>query len=836
MGEKRMFFQDIRYSIRALIKTSVFTIVVVLTLAVGIGANTAIFTLVNTILLKPLPVSDPASLVVLGDPGRVGDRAMGMPQTDFFSYPFYKEIRDGNNVFSGVYAAGSEYSATIQKVNDNTTLDSNSLVRIVTGNYFKLLGVSAAMGRTISPEDDTVQHGNPVAVISYRFWQTKLQSAPNAVGSVLRINNYPFTVVGVAQPDFFGDVVGDHTDFFVPLTMQSEIMRGQQDWYQNRNASWLQIVGRLKPGVSLGRARTAVGVLYKQILAGNFGAALDPEDLKVLETKQIAVVDGSRGMSYIRADYHQPLLLLMALVGLVLLIACVNIANLLLTRSLTRDTEIAVRLALGAPARRIIQQLLMESILLALLGGMAGFAFASWGVSILTKFIGADLITRPDIHILGFTFLVSVLSGIFFGLLPAIRCSRISLTPALRQSKISAGASHTRWGWGKILVAGQVALLLFVLFSAGLLVRSLHNLQTIDLGYNQKSLLLVRLEFLNTSYEIPQITNLAHTVLDQLAAAPGVRGVTVSSNGLFSGNDSQAAVIVPGFDTTVAGKKKVHGDDVGPKYFSTLGIPVQMGREIQAKDTAAAPKVAVLNEAMAKLYFPGQNPIGRKFMLDSPGLRDQPIEVIGVVRDNRQQSLIKPIEPTYYLPFFQVTNRKPKINLEIQTASDPALLISQVRKQIRNIDSNLVIHVNPMEQMIGSSISEQVVLAKLAGAFAVVALVLACIGLYGIMSYTVANRTREIGLRIALGAQRMNILWLIVSESLLVVGVGVLVGIPASLFASRILSAVLFGVTATDPSSLIVVILILAVVALLASYLPARRAARLDPLIALRLE
>jgi predicted permease len=830
-----MFFRDIRYSLRALVKTPLFAVVVVLTLALGIGANTAIFTLVNAVLLKPLPVANPQSLVVLGDPARVGDRTMGMPQTDLFSYPFYKEIRDGNNVFADVYAASSEYAVTVQKDNDKSTLDSNSLVRIVTGNYFKLLGVSTVAGRPLVPEDDTVQHGNPVAVISYRFWQTHLESAPGVIGSILRINNYPFTVVGVAQPVFLGDVVGDYTDIFTPLTMQSEIMRGQ-DWYQNRNASWLQIVGRLKPNVSLEQARTAVNVLFKQMLAGNFGAALDPEDLKVLQTSQIAVVDGSQGQSYLRADYHQPLLLLMALVGLVLLIACVNIANLLLTRSLAREAENALRLALGASAQRIVQQLLVESILLALLGGMAGFAFANWGAHILAKFVGADLVTTPDLRILGFTFFISILAGILFGLLPAVRCTRVSLTPALRQSLISSNKSHSRWGWGKVLVAGQVSLLLFVLFSAGLLVRSLHNLQTIDLGYRQKNLLLSRVELINNTYDVPQIMNLAHSVLDQITSAPGVRAATLSSNGLFSGNDAQGAIIVPGFPSTPGGNKKVHHDDVGPKYFSTLGIPILMGREIEAQDTAGSLKVAVINQGMAKFYFPGQNPVGRKFFIDSPGLRDQAIEVIGVVGDNRQQSLIKPIEPTYYLAFFQITDKKPKLNFEIQAANDPLLLISPVRKQIRQIDSNLSVRANTLNQMIGSSISTQVVLAKLAGAFALLALILACVGLYGIMSYTVANRTREIGLRMALGAQRTNILWLILSESLLVVVAGVLVGVPASLFASRILSAVLFGVTATDAGSLVTVILILVAVALLASYIPARRAAKLDPLIALRID
>jgi predicted permease len=830
------FTQDVRYGFRMLVKNPGFTAVAVLTLALGIGANTAIFTLINALLLKMLPIKDPARLVVVGDPTRVGDRSLGTPQTDLFSGPLYRELRDGNSVFSGMYAAGSVHRVALNDASQPGAGDASASVRIVSGSYFAVLGVNAMAGRMLTPDDDKTQHAHPVAVLSYDYWKNRFALSPEAIGKSVRLNNYPFTIIGVAPPGFFGDIVGENLDIFVPLAMQAELMRGR-DWYQNRNASWLQIMGRLKPGVSLEQARANLSVVYQQILAGSFGAALDPADLKAIQKNQIAVAPGGRGLSLVRSDYQKPLLLLMAIVGLVLLIACVNVANLLLARASGRAKEVAVRLAIGASPKRIVRQLLTESVLLAFLGGALGTLLAAWGVTLLAKLVAADLATSADARVLGFTAGICLLTGILFGLVPALRAVHSSLAPALKDVAVSGSKSSSRWSWGKGLVTGQVALSLLVLFAAGLLVRSLRNLQTSDTGYRHEHLLLAGLDPIASGYDVPRITHLGHEILDKFSAIPGVRAVTFSENGLFSGTESAENILVQGFTPPQDADKLSASDDVGPGYFSALGIPLLLGREVGLQDTASSPRVAVVNQSFAKFYFHDQNPIGRRFSIDDDQRRDQPIEIIGVVADSKQNSLRQPAERRFYLSFFQETERRMMMNVEISTMGDPAGVATDLRKQIQSIDPNLTIRrMHTMEELIDDSISEQVVLAKLSGFFAMLALVLACIGLYGIMSYTVAGRTREIGVRMALGAQRTDVLWLVLGEALVLVAVGIAVGVPAAIASSKLLSSMLFGLTATDPASLATVTLTLGLVAALASYIPARRATKVDPMVALRYE
>jgi predicted permease len=831
------FTQDVRYGFRMLVKNPGFTAVAVLTLALGIGANTAIFTLINAVLLKMLPIQDPGRLVVLGDPSAVGNRSLGTPQTDIFSAPLYRELRDGNSVFSGMYAAGSAHRVDMNDASQPGSGNVSSSVRIVSGNYFSVLGVNAVAGRTLTSDDDKAQHGHPVAVISYDCWKNRFALSPETIGKTVRLNHYPFTIIGVAPPGFFGDIVGENLDIFVPLAMQAELMRGR-DWYQNRNASWLQIMGRLKPGASLEQARANLNVVYQQILAGSFGAALEPADLKAIQKRQIDVAPGGRGLSWVRSDYQKPLLLLMAMVGLILLIACVNVANLLLARASGRAKEVAVRLAIGASPRRIVRQLLTESVLLAFLGGALGTLLATWGVTLLAKLVEADLATGADARVLGFTAGICLLTGILFGLVPALRAVHSSLAPALKEVAVSGSKSSSRWSWGKGLVTGQVALSLLVLFAAGLLVRSLRNLQTSDTGYRHEHLLLMGLDPVASGYDVPRTMGLGHEILDKFSVVPGVRAVTFSENGLFSGTESGDNIIVPGFTPPQDADRLSASDDVGPGYFRTLGIPLLLGREIGLQDTASSPRVAVVSQSFAKFYFHEQNPIGRKFSIDDDKRRDQPIEIIGVAADSKQNSLRQPAERRFYLAYLQESEGRALImNVEISTAGDPAGVATDLRKQIQSIDPNLTIRrVHTMDELIDDSIGEQVVLAKLSGFFAALALVLACIGLYGIMSYTVAGRTREIGVRMALGAQRTDVLWLVLGEALVLVAVGIVVGVPAAIASSKLLSSMLFGLSATDPASLATVTLTLGLVAALASYIPARRATKVDPMVALRYE
>jgi len=829
------FTQDVRYGFRMLIKNPGFTVVAVLTLALGIGANTAIFTLINAVLLKMLPIQDPARLATIGNPTQVGSRSEGTPQTDLYSYPLYRELRDGNSVFSSLYAAASAHRVSVDEGGRVAETEANTTARIVTGNYFSVLGVRAIEGRVLTPNDDKTQHAHPVAVISYDFWKTRFGQAPEVLGKTVRLNHYPFTIIGITAPGFFGDVVGENMDVFVPIAMQAELMPGR-DWYQDRNVSWLQAVGRLKPGVSVAQAKANINLVFQQTLKGQYGAALSAEDLRSIQKDVIDVSPGGRGLSAIRADYERPLLLLMAMVGLVLLIACVNVANLLLARASGRSKEVAIRLAIGAAPHRIVRQLLTESVLLAFIGGGVGALLASWGVALLTKLVNADLPTGIDARVLGFTAAICLLTGILFGLVPALRVVHSSLAPALKDVAVSGSKSSSRWGWGRGLVTAQVALSLLVLFAAGLLVRSLRNLQTSDTGYGHQHLLLFNLDPIGSGYDAQKNTNLGHQILDKFSTTPGVRAVTFSENGLFSGTESGELIAVPGFTSPQDADKESASDNVGPGYFSTVGIPILLGREIGMQDTASSPRVAVVNQSFAKFYFQNANPIGHRFFIDDRDRRDQPIEIVGVVADSKENTIREPAGRRFYTAYFQET-RPMIMNVEVRTAADPSTEIATLRKEVKDIDPNLSTRsVHTIKELLDSSIAEQVVLARLSGFFAALALLLASVGLYGLMSYTVAGRTREIGVRMALGAQRGDVLWLILGEALLLVGIGIVVGVPAALAGSKLLATMLFGLTATDPASLVVVTVTLGAVAALASYIPARKATKVDPMVALRYE
>jgi predicted permease len=479
--------------------------------------------------------------------------------------------------------------------------------------------------------------------------------------------------------------------------------------------------------------------------------------------------------------------------------------------------------------------LLTESVLLAFVGGALGSLVAVWGVKLLVKIVNADLVTKPDLRVLSFTAGVCLLTGMLFGMVPALRSVHFSLTPALKE--VPTDKAHSRWSWGKGLVMGQVALSLFVLFAAGLLVRSLRNLKTVDTGYSQEHLLLVRLDPIAAGYSRQQIGNFARRLLETLPSTPGVRAVTLSENGLFSGTEGDEAIGIPGIPL-MDNDRVVANDLVAPNYFSTLGIPILLGRDIGQQDIDTSPEVAVINQSMAKFYFRDGNPIGRKFYIDDQEHKNHLIEIVGVVADSKQNALSRPPERRYYRPFFQESERRALgINVEVRSFGKPEVVANDLRRQIQSIDPQMTIdRIRSMKDLIDLSIGGQIAMARLSAFFAGLALLLACIGLYGIVSYSVAGRTREIGVRMALGAQRRNVLWLVLAEALMLVGVGIVIGIPAALAGSRVLSSMLFGLKATDPSSLGIVTLTLSSVAAMASYIPAWRATRIDPITALRYE
>jgi predicted permease len=833
-------FQDLRYAIRQLRKNPGFTAVAVITLALGIGANTAIFTVVNALLLKMLPVTEPQQLVVVGDPTFVNTRSGGTPRTDVFSYPLYKELRDGNSVFSGLCAAATDHRIEIDTAGGEVS-DEKIVGRMVSGNYFIVLGLKPAAGRLFSDSDDASENANPVAILSYGYWQRKFSLSPSIIGKDIRLNGYPFTVVGVAPAGFDGDVVGEQMALFVPLSMQPQIVRGRH-WRNSGNASWLSLIGRLKSGITPAQAEANLNVVFQHAVRGGYGALLSTDDKNAIrETRMnIRVSSGAGGVSALRGDYRIPLLLLMGIVGLVLLIACVNVANLLLARASIRNKEIAIRLAIGANRHRLLRQLLTESVVLALLGGAAGSVLAVWGVRALASIFDSDsaLPLSPDGRVLIFTMAISLLTGILFGLVPALRTLKVQVSPALKDAARTTSEKGARSGWGKALIVGQVALSLLVLFAAGLLVRSLQKLMTQDFGYERDHLVIARLDPAAAGYDSGGTKLLAQQLLTRLASTPEVRAVTYSKNGLFVGSESDDAIIVPGFNTSHIGDRVAMEDYVGPGYFGAVGIPILEGRGIEAQDTRTSARVAVVNEAMVKYFFHGQDPIGRQFTIDDPEWLDKPVSIVGISHDAKDDGsgLREAVKPRFYLAFQQMPDPG-QIVVEAQVSGLASSAITNLLSQLKSADPHLPISlVRTLDSLVTDSAANQIALAKLSAFFAGLALLLACVGLYGVMSYTVAGRTREIGVRMALGAQRGDVVHLVLREAMLLVGVGLTIGIPLALASGPVLNSFLFGLKSTDPFSLIAVVLLLGIVAALAGFIPAHRASKVDPMVALRYE
>jgi len=830
--------QDLRYGLRMLMKNPAFTSIAVLTLALGIGANTAIFTIVNALLLKMLPIKAPQELVVVGNPALVSHRWHGTPETEIVSSPLYREFRDRTTVFTGLAAAASD-EVEVNTGSSNGASVERFDMRLVSGNYFPVLGVDAAAGRLFTENDDTEDNANPVVVLSYGYWKTKFALSPAIIGNEIRLNGYPFTVIGVAQPKFTGDVVEENFPLFVPLSMQPMITR-DSSYRNNANVSWLSLIGRLKPGVSVVQAKANVNLVFQQALKGHYGATLSADDREEIAKAQIDVVPGGAGLSEFRMEYRTPLILLMGIVGLVLLIACVNVANLLLARATARSKEVAVRLAIGASRRRLLQQLLTESILLALLGGVCGALLSVWGVRLLVTIFGSDtekLPLSPDLRVLSFAVAVCLLTGVLFGIAPALKAIGIEVNPTLKD--VSAPESPSRFGWGKSLVASQVALSLLVLFGASLLVRSLQKLMTQDLGYDSGHMVVAHVGASDGGYKGESIKQLAQELSARLSTLPGVRGVSYSQNGFFSGGETSDAIIVPGFDPAKRQDRSARADVVGPDYFRVVGTPILLGRGIGAQDTAVSVRVAVVNEAFVQHFFHGENPIGRQFQIDDPseGQYAEPLAVIGVSKDAKDHpEFLRGTTPPRFYSAFQQDPKPLRFVLEIVTIGDPRATVGDVRSQITAFNPKLGLNVQTVRHRIESSVSSQIALAKLTAFFAGLALLLACIGLYGLMSYAVASRTREIGVRIALGAQRGDMLRLVLREGMLLVGVGLAIGIPLSLASSRILKSFLFGLKSSDPLSMMTVILLLGVVAVAAALIPARRATKVDPIVALRYE
>ena len=837
--------QDVRYGLRCLRKSPGFTAVAVLSLALGIGANTAIFTLIDAVMLKMLPVKDPQQLVFLSDPSSAGV-SIGIQNgvRSLFTYEEFEQIRDRQQVFSGIFA--SESSLPRVQVSTRGVAPEEERARLVSGDYFTVQGVDALLGRTFTAAGDNGPGSNAVAVISYGYWKRKFGLSPSVLGTGIQVNGVPLTVVGVAPPKFFGESVGDAPDLWIPMMMQPQIKRGRfwlrDDASKAEKVMWLHVVGRLKRGVAREQAEANVNLVFRQILAARAGSSVTPERKREIMDQKVKLQDGARGASGWRDEFSQPLLVLMSVVALVLLIACANIANLLLARAAARRKEIGIRLAMGAGRARLLRQLLTESMLLSFLGAAFGVLFAYWGSGLLLRQVTAgpnpvQLDVTPDARILAFTAAVAVLTGLLFGLAPALRATRVEVGSTLKENSRGLTGSAARLGFGKALVTSQVAISLLLLIGAGLFLRTLHNLQNVDLGYSREKLLLVRVDAVAGGYKGTGIGAVYRQLLDRFRAIPGVRAVTASENGLFSGTESGDRITVEGYTPKKEGDDSARFDQVGPNYFSVVGIPVTLGREIGPEDNETAAPVCVINDAMARFYFSGRNPIGMHITDEFPDTRTT-FRIVGVAKDARDHRLRGEIPRRFYIPLFHPLGDYPSaVNFELRTFADPEAVMATVRREIQSVDKALpILSLRTLGDLLDRSTGQERLIAELSTFFGALALVLASIGLYGVLSYAVGRRTNEIGIRMALGARPGAVVWMFLRETLVLIAAGCIVGLGAALAATRLVASNLFGVKPADPATLALATAVIAGVALAAGYLPARRAAAVDPVTSLRCE
>src|SRR5947207_7488162 len=809
-----------------LAKNPGFTAVAILTLALGIGANTTMFSLVNAVLLRTLPVERPQELVLLSPVDERGN-SLG------FSYPLFEAVRDHNHTLAGIFAlSGGPMNVSV----DGQAELAPGGGQYVSGSYFSTLGVRAVAGRTFTTEDDKVPGRHPVAVISYNYWKRRFARDPSAVGKTIYLNGHPFTVIGVTPPRFFGISTDYSPDLTVPMMMYPQLNPGGPDLH-NRGTWWLKVMARLKPGVSAPQATADANVALQQYLAEDDSAESRSQRTWGLRVELEPGAWGSSPRSKPEAWKFGGIL--MGLVGLVLLIACANIANLLLARGAARQKEIALRLSIGAGRWRLIRQLLTESLLLAVFGGAAGLLLAFWGTEGLTKLVaqsaGPALDLSPDTRVLGFTAAISLLTGVLFGLAPAFGATRVELTTALKEGGRQWSTGPVRNRLRSALVVSQVALSLVLLVVAALFTRSLEKLLSVDLGFRPEHVLVLSVDPTLVGYQGARLDTLYKSLLERLETTPGVLSASASRHGLLERGGWHNLVTVPGY-TPRPGEEPGSGfGPVGSHFFEAAGIPILLGRDFGPRDDETAPKVAVVNETFARDFFGGANPLGRTIGLGVNQNLGQ-FEIVGVVKDSKQNRLSERPARVVYFPFFQIPTAAlgllGRMTLEVRTAADPAEMTATVRKELLAVEKNLPIFgVKTLTRQVQDSLFEQRMVAMLTTLFGLLALLLAAVGLYGVMSYSVARRTSEIGIRMALGAQRGDVTRLVLRETMTLVSVGVALGLAGALGAGRVLSSLLFGLAPTDPVAFAAATLLLTGVAAVASYMPWRRASQGDPMV-----
>ena len=810
--------QDLRYSVRMLRKSPAFTVVAIVSLALGIGANTAIFSLINAVMLRELPVDRPGDLVVLN--------ARNQANPALLTFPMYRDLRARQQVFTDMFATAGETAGrvTIHTAAEPVEID-NVRTDFVTASYWSVLGLRPFAGRFFTAEDDnnpgSSETQGSVAVLSYGFWDREFGRNRAILGTTVLIGRAPCRVIGVTARDFTGEYLGTSPDIWVPL-----IRFSAADDLENRRGSFTAHMARLKPGVSREQAQTAMTVLFQQLQATPpYQQALGLEHTsKAVHDYSIALQPGATGLDYnrFRRTFSKPLYIVMAVVGLLLLIACANVANLLLARATSRQREIGIRLALGCGRRRLVRQLLTESLLLAGLGSLVGLVMAYWGSGALLRMVQTTVALEPDTRVVAFMLAMVILTGIGFGIAPALKASRLEL-------------GRFRPRMSRTLVAVQVALSLVLLVGAGLLLRSMHNLHTIDLGFRPEHVLIFDLAHNPRDRDPAAMARIAQQAHDRVKQLAGVQSASLSGLMIFSTSDISSFVNIqgytPGRDELVA----VRFNSVSPDYFKTVGMAMLQGRGIEEQDTASSPGVAVINESMARRYFAHSSALGRTIELTPPRLKGKPFQIVGVVRDAKYNDLRAETKPMFYVPLTQLT--RSLRSLEIRTMQPASALIGPVRRALLDVSRDIMIRrVFTLTDQVDRTLASERLITTLSTFFGALALLLASVGLYGILSYAVAQRTAEIGVRIALGASARHVLGMVLRESIKVVLAGTAAGLVLALASTRLVSVFLYGLSPTDLTTILSASAILLAVSLIAGYLPARRATKVDPMMALRYE
>ena len=808
------FVQDIRYALRTLRRNPGFTAVAVLSLALGIGANTTIFSFVNALLFRPPAVEAPSQLLELWQRNA---KASGLEEYMPLTYPDYVYYRDRNQVFDGLLAFDGEMRSVSWSRSGEGQLVQGQLV---SGNFFSVLGVKPTLGRSFLPEEDQVPGEHPVVVLSRSFWGKRLGADPEVLGKTLILNGTSFSVVGVAPASFTGIVVGNEPDFWAPLMATPELTH-EKTFLTSDGSFWLLGVGRLKPGVTASQAQAHLKVLSSAIQQAH------PDNHKDLEaaTFQVALVpEPFRG--YVAAFTG----LLMAVVGLVLLIACVNTANLLLAQATTRRREMAMRAALGAGRGRLLRQMLVESTLVAVLGGCVAFLLASWIAPALLALKPPSLPIRLDVHldwrVLAFTAVMSLATGIIFGIAPALRSAKLDVAPTLKDEGTIGGYHGSRLR--SVLVVAQIAVCLVLLISAALCVRSLLNAQSLDPGFDTKHVAMAVLDPASLGYTETKGKAFYQQLLERVEALPSVSSASLASHLPLTTANWTQEVTIEGHEPSPGAEISIAMMAVGPKFFETMGIPLERGREFTVRDKATSPSAVIINEAMAERFWPGQEPIGRHFQIV-----DQKVEIVGVVKTGKYRTLGEDAQSFMYLPIGYGS----RATLVVRAGGDPHGLLPALRHEVQALDPNVVpFDLETMKEYMALPLFPARTTGLLLGAFGFLALVLAVAGLYGVMSYGVSQRTHEIGVRMALGAAERDVLKLVVGQGMRLTFIGVAFGLLGAFALTRVLASLLYGIRPTDPLTFAVVPSLLTMVTMLASYIPARRATRVDPMVALRYE